>query len=361
MLMAQIFVQAKRLRKIELLQNLQRGIMTIMKIAITGGAGSIGRRIVQAYLDAGHDVLVIDSLIYKTQQVVDPRARLYRVDIRDEIVSTILQEERPDIVSHHVSQEPSVVPGEQLIANADVHIRGLLNVLEGSVNASARKFIFASGGNDLYKRAADLPVSEDAPLSPQSACDISKIAGEWYVRYFTQHYGLQHIILRYADVYGANTSGQERTSHSIHYLLSMLAQQRSPIIRGTGEELRDHIFIDDVVRANLQALDLGNNQTCNISSGQGYSLNRLFQITASLLKSSIEPTYMFSFKEEKRDIVLDNTRAQHCLRWQPEISLTSGIQRLIAEMKLEDEQPVQNDVMALQKKSDTEKRELTMV
>lgn len=361
MLMAQIFSQVKRLRKIELLQQLKRGMVTIMKIAITGGAGSIGRRIVQAYLDAGHDVLVIDSLIYKTRQVVDPRARLYRVDIRDKIVSTILQEERPDIVSHHVSQEPSVVPGEQLIANADVHIRGLLNVLEGSVNACAKKFIFASGGNDLYEQTGDLPVSEDAPLSPQSAYDISKVAGEWYVRYFTQHYSLQHIILRYADVYGANPNVQERASHPIHYLLSMFAQKRSPIIRGTGKELRDHIFIDDVVRANLQALDLGNNQTCNISSGQGYSLNQLLQITANQLKSSIEPTYLFSFMEEKRNIALDNTRAQHSLRWQPEISLTTGIQRLIAEMRLE-EQPIQSGVITTrQKKSETEKRELSMV
>lgn len=359
--MAQIFSLTKRLRKIELLQQLKRGMVTIMKIAITGGAGSIGRRIVQAYLDAGHDVLVIDSLIYKTQQIVDPRARLYRVDIRDKIVSTILQEERPDIVSHHVSQKTSVFPGEQPIANADVHIRGLLNVLEGSISASVKKFIFASSGNDLYERTGDLPVLEDAPLSPRSAYDINKVAGEWYVRYFTRLYGMQHIILRYADVYGTNISMQERTSHPIHYQLSMLSQQRSPIIRGTGKELRDHIFIDDVVRANLQALDLGNNQTCHISSGQGYSLNQLFQITASLFKSSIEPTYLFSFMEEKHDIVLDNTRAHHCLRWQPEVSLICGIQRLITEMKLGEEQQTPNDVIARQKKSDTEDRELTMV
>jgi UDP-glucose 4-epimerase len=332
-----------------------------MKIAITGGTGSIGRRIVQAYLDAGHDVLVLDSLIYKTQQVVDPRARLYRVDIRDKVVSTILQEERPDIVSHHISQQPSIVPGEQLITNADVHIRGLLNLLESSINASVKKFIFASGGNDLYKRTGELPVSEDAPLSPQNADDISKVAGEWYVRYFTRFYGLQHIILRYADVYGANTSVQEHASHPIHYLLNMFAQQRSPIIRGTGKEVRDHIFIDDIVRANLQALDLGHNQTFNISSGQGYSLNQIFHVTASLLKSGIEPTYLFSFLEEKHDIVLDNTRAQHYLQWQPQVSLTTGIQSLIEEMRLEEEQSIQNSVMVQKKKSDTEKRELSMV
>jgi UDP-glucose 4-epimerase len=363
--MAQSYSPAIRTKNFELLQQLKRGMVTIfMKIAITGGAGSIGRRIVQAYLDAGHDVLVIDSLIHRTQQVVDPRARLYRVDIRDKIVGTILQEERPDIVSHHVSQQPCVIPGAQVITDADVHIHGLLHVLEGSVNAAVKKFIFASGGNDLYERTTNLPVTEDAPLSPQNAHDISKVAGECYVRYFTRCYGLQHTILRYADVYGANKNMQEpaaRASHPIHYLLSMLAQQRSPIIRGTGKEARDHIFIDDVVQANMQALDLGHNQTFNISSGQAYSLNQLFQIIASLLKSSIEPTYLFSFSDAKRDMALDNTRAQRDLQWQPEISLTVGIQCLIEEMGLEGEPSAQSDVMVRQKKDDTEQRALTMV
>jgi UDP-glucose 4-epimerase len=224
--------------------------------------------------------------------------------------------------------------------------------------------IFASGGNDLYEQTANLPVTEDAPLNPQSAHDISKIAGEWYVRYFTRLYGLQHIILRYADIYGASISMQEpssHTSHPLHYLLSMLAQQRSPIIRGTGKEVRDHIFIDDVVRANLQALDRGHNQTFNISSGQGYSLNQLYQITTDLLKSSIEPTYLFSFSEEKHDIILDNSRAQRYLQWQPEISLTVGIQRLIEEMGLGGEPSTLSDAKGRQKQDDPEKRALTMV
>jgi UDP-glucose 4-epimerase len=342
--------------------NEERDGKYIMKIAITGGAGSIGNRITQAYLDVGHDVLVIDSLTFRKQRVIDPRARLYRVDVRDKVLSTILQEERPDIVSHHISQQPSVVPGEQLLTEADIHIRGLLNVLESSVNASVKKFIFASGGNDLYERTANLQVTEDAPLNPQSAHDISKAAGEWYVRYFTRHYGLQHTILRYADVYGASISAEERCSHPIHYLLSMFAQQRSPIIRGTGKEVRDHIFIDDIVQANLQVLNLGNNQTFNISSGQGSSLNQIFQIIASLLKSDIEPTYLFSlFLEEQYGIVLDNTRAQRGLEWQPEVSLTTGIKSLIKEMRWEDEQPSQNGTMLPKRQSNREKRELTPV
>jgi UDP-glucose 4-epimerase len=140
----------------------------------------------------------------------------------------------------------------------------------------------------------------------------------------------------------------------------MLVQQRSPIIRGTGKEVRDHIFIDDVVRANLQVLDLGHNQTFNISSGQGYSLNQLFQIISSLLNSSIEPTYLFSFTEEKQHVVLDNTQAQLLLQWQPEVSLQTGIQRLLAEMKPHNASSTHGNAIAQLEEDDPAKHALTM-
>ncbi len=302
-----------------------------MKIAITGGAGFIGKHITKAYLDAGHDVIVIDNLACNMQQHIDTRARFYRLDIRDTHLSTILQQERPDIVSYHVAQPHTIVPCTQLLAEADVHVHGLLNVLQGCVNASVKKVIFASSGNSLYGHPARLPVTEETSLAPQSAYDISKVAGEWYVRYYTRNYGLQHIILRYADVYAANIGVHEQAAHLLHYFAHMFAQQRSPIIRGTGEQRRDHIFIDDIVRANLQALTLGNNQTFNISSGQGYSPNQLFQLTAHLLQSSIEPTYISGPLDEEYAIVLDNTLAQRLLKWRPEVSLESGIRRLIKQ------------------------------
>src|SRR5207249_3349703 len=106
-------------------------IFQLMKIAITGGAGFIGSHLTRAYLDAGHDVFVIDTLINGSREAVDPRARFYQLDIRDVKLQTVLQKERPDIVSHHVVQRQSSLPlGEPSLTDADVHIRGLLNVLD---------------------------------------------------------------------------------------------------------------------------------------------------------------------------------------------------------------------------------------
>src|SRR3984893_19149807 len=136
-----------------------------MKIAITGAAGFIGAQVTKAYLDAGHDVLVIDSLLYGAHQVVDPRARFYQVDIRDGKLRTILQDERPEIVSHHASQKRFTASCEQAMADADVHIRGLLNVLDSCVNASVGKFIFASGGNNLYRSSGGVGKTNPGQIS----------------------------------------------------------------------------------------------------------------------------------------------------------------------------------------------------
>jgi UDP-glucose 4-epimerase len=306
-----------------------------MKIAITGGAGVIGRHLTKAYLDAGHDVVVIDNLSSKTSQASDPRARFYQVDIRANQLRTILQNERPQIVSHHVTQCVDTA-GEPARMNADVHIRGLLHVLDSCVEASVSKLIFASGGNTLYGPvdAEHDPLSEDTPLCPCQPVDISHIAGEWYVRHYTQQYGLKHTILRYADVYGeTDPTHMTAATHPLSYFIAMLKEQRRPIIRGSGNIIHDHIFIDDVVQANLIALQRGENRTLHISSGQGYTLNQLYHMVALIMNSDIEPLYISGSLAENCAITLDNRRARRELEWRPKVSLQEGIRYLVQHIR----------------------------
>jgi UDP-glucose 4-epimerase len=302
-----------------------------MKIAITGGAGFIGTHLTKSYLDAGHDVLVIDNLSRGLRKTIDPRARFYEIDVRDGKLRTILQQERPDLVSHHVVQWRYNFPFERSLADADVHIRGLLNVLDGCIDASVRKIIFASGGNGMYGQVEtrQLPLSEETPLRPQHPIDISRMAGEWYVRHYSHYYGLKHTILRYANVYGeTNNTHSSDIRHPINYFIEMLAEQRRPIIRGTGEERHDHIFIDDVVQANQCVLKQGDNQTLHISSGYCYTLNQLYRMIATAMKSELRPLYI-SGSLATSAIALDNTRAHQLLNWQPEVSIQEGIQRIV--------------------------------
>ena len=319
-----------------------------MKIAIMGGAGFIGSQLAKAYLDAGHDVLIIDTLVNSSRDAVDPRTRFYSSDIRDSQLQNLLQRERPDVVSYHVAHRSQLdLPlEERSLLDADVHVRGLLNVLDSCVAASVSKFIFASGGNDLYERSgyleygngegareSDEPpfvANEDTPLCPQKPSAITKVAGEGYVRYYTRQYGLPHTILRYADVYGETNI--ESARHPLTYFARLLLEHGRPTIRGAVAATRDHIFIDDVVLANLAALTRGRNQTLHISSGQGYSVNELFAAVAEALRSEIEPLYLSSSLTRATSCVLDNTQAGLALGWRPEVDLFTGVRRAIERL-----------------------------
>ncbi len=307
-----------------------------MKIAITGGAGFIGSHIARAYLDAGHDVIVIDNLSHGARTAIDARARFYLMDIRDEKLRTVLQNERPDIVSHHASQFYTMhTPiNEHTLADADVHVRGLINVLEACLAAQVTKIIFASGGNSLYGRVNEeqLPLTEATPLCPQRPQDISKVTGEWYVRYYTQTYNLQHTVLRYADVYGE--TDLEYAHHPLSTFVQTISDGRRPVLRGAHSVLRDHVFIDDVVRANLCALKRGTNETVHISAGHGCTLYQLYRVVAILLHNEVEPAYLPSGTLlEPTSIVLDNTHAQHVLGWSPEVNMVQGVQRAVAMLQ----------------------------
>ncbi len=324
-----------------------------MKIAITGGAGFIGSHITKAYLDAGHDVVVIDNLSHGSRAAVDGRARFYSMDIRDEKLRTVLQQERPDIVSHHAAHHHATraAINVQSLADADVHVRGLINVLESCVSAQVSKLIFASGGNTLYGRVAieQLPLTEATPLCPQRPCDISKVAGEWYIRYYSQCYGLQHTILRYADVYGE--TDREMAHHPLSYFVYTMSEGHRPIIRGASNVLHDHVFIEDVVRANLRALTRGDNETVHVSAGHGCTLHQLYRVAAILLESKLEPVYASSGTlVEPTPIILDNTRAQHVLGWSPEVNMVKGVQQAVAMLRA-----------SLQVPSQPEKHEPVMV
>lgn len=311
-----------------------------MKIAIIGGAGFIGSHLAKAYLDAGHDVLVIDTLINGSLDAVDARARFYQVDMRDCKLQSILQRERPDIVSHHAvhRSQDSQALDELSLVDADVHVRGLLNVLDGCVAASVSKIIFASNGNSLYGDGGSVAaeeqgdaktfvVHEDTPLSPLKPYDITKVAGEAYVRYYARKYGLSHTIFRYADVYGE--TNKELAQHPLTYFTRMLLEHRRPVIRGAANEIHDHIFIDDVVQANLRVLARGHNQTLHISTGEGYSLNDLFAAVASYVRSELEPLYLSQPLLNAASCILDNTQAALALGWTPAVDFASGVQRAV--------------------------------
>jgi UDP-glucose 4-epimerase len=217
-----------------------------------------------------------------------------------------------------------------------VHIRGLLNVLAGCVDAQVAKFVYASGGHTLYRpfplsaSYQHQPIDEDTPLSPQWPQDISTLTGEMYVRYYTQQHGLSHLILRYADVYGEQDPAC--VWHPLSVFLRDTLYQRQTIFTRHSQDVRDHLFIDDAVRANLFALERGRNETVHISSGQGHCLHDFYHLATELLGSNMMPRYLVPATIAPTWLVLANERARHVLGWQPEISLASGLEKAMARL-----------------------------
>lgn len=143
------------------------------------------------------------------------------------------------------------------------------------------------------------------------------------MRYYAQQYRLPYLILRYADIYGE--ADPLRAWHPLTSFLAQLSLQRRPTIRGTDRDVRDHIFIDDVVRANLCALERGVNETLHISSAQGYTLKQFYHAASRMLQSDIPPVYVSSSSAEPTAIILDNRRAYQVLKWRPEIDFLTGV------------------------------------
>jgi UDP-glucose 4-epimerase len=303
-----------------------------MKIVVVGGTDFIGSHLVKTYLDAQHEVVLIDTIPDRSQYSIDIRARSYTVVLHDSQMGTILQQERPELVSYHAGHLYDLISGEQHAQTGD--LQSLLNVLEGCVSARVGKIVFAVAGNNLYGRLEEeqLPASEDMPLCSRSAHGVAMIASEWYVRNYTQQYGLKHTILRYADVYGEEDSAY--IHHPLTHFVRALAQQQSPLIEGTGDEIRDAIFIDDVVRANLSVLERGDNETFNISSGRGSTLNQLYRVVAKLLGSERQPVHVPGGLDRGSSIVLDNSRARAVLGWQPQVTLYEGVQEAIRRLNV---------------------------
>ncbi|MBX5451507.1 NAD-dependent epimerase/dehydratase family protein [Thermogemmatispora sp.] len=299
----------------------------MVKIAITGGAGFIGAQLTRACLEAGHQVIVIDSLANGARERLDPRVRFYQLDIRDPQLHTVLQMERPDIVSHHAACRATPLPGQRPLTDADINLHGLLNLLDGCIAANVGRIIFASGGNDLYRTEGQaLPLGEEAPLCPRRPLDISKLAGEWYIRYYSRHYGIEHVILRYADVYGEIE--RQTAQHPLTEFIYSLLEKKRVIIRAPKGEKRDHIYISDVIQAHLLALERGSNCTIHISSGTATSLEEFYQRAAALLSASeVAPLYLNERGRSGAAVALDNSRARQILGWQPTIDLEEGIRR----------------------------------
>lgn len=304
-----------------------------MKIVVTGGAGFIGSQVVDAYVEAGHQVLVVDNLSTGQRQHVNPAARLIEIDVNDATLTGLFRLERPDVVNHHAANASVAISMRLPQFDATQNILGTLNVLEAARLAHVSKFIYVSSGGAMYGNPQYLPMDENHPTDPISPYALSKTTGERYVRMYGTEHGLRWTSLRYANVYGPR-----QDPHGEAGVVSIFCQNLldglAPEIHWDGEQTRDFVYVGDCVRANLLAVDAGDGQAYNVGTGVGTSINSLFYTLAEITGyTDLQPRRGPRRPGDARDSYLNCHKIERDLKWHVQVSLREGLERTWAHFQ----------------------------
>lgn len=303
-----------------------------MKIVVTGGAGFIGSHVVDAYVQAGHQVVVIDNLSSGKREHINPKANFYQLDIRDEAVREVIGNERPDIINHHAAQ----IDVRRSVADprfdADTNILGSIRMAEAAIEFGVKKFVYISSGGAVYGEPEYLPCDESHPVHPICPYGASKYAFELYLHMFKLNNNLDYTILRYANVYGPRQDPHGEAGVVAIFSGQMLDQQ--PVtINGSGEQVRDFVYVGDCARANLMVLDSGSGDTFNLGVGQGTTINQIFEELKKLTSYPHQAYFGPPKAGETFKIYLDATHACTALGWEPIYSLREGLQATVNYFK----------------------------
>jgi UDP-glucose 4-epimerase len=294
-----------------------------MKILVTGGAGFIASQIVDAYIEQGHSVTILDDLSSGKKANVNPKATLVTQDIRDPNLSTLFAKSGFELVNHHAAQIDVRRSVQDPFFDASVNVLGTLRLLECCRTYGARKFIFASSGGAIYGECKQ-PAVETQAVNPESPYGYSKSVAETYIRFYQKYYGLSYTVLRYANVYGPRQDSHGEAGVVSIFIGKRLANE--PVtIYGNGKQERDYVFVGDIVAANVAALTQGQNGTFNIGTQVATSVNSLYEKIADLQAGSPKPSYAPARAGELERSVLNNALAKEKLGWQPSRTLEQGI------------------------------------
>ena len=300
-----------------------------MRIAVTGGAGFIGSNIVDAYLERGHEVHILDDLSTGQKSNLNRRAELHQVDIADAAAARVIERIKPDALSHHAAQMDVRHSVSDPGFDARVNILGFINLLQACKDSGVKKVIFASSGGAVYGEQDVFPAAEDHPTRPASPYGVSKRSGELYLSYYQQAFGLPYIALRYANVYGPRQSAKGEAG-VVAIFLSLLLAGKIPLINGDGGQTRDYVYVGDVVAANVAALESSFIGPINIGTGIETDVVSIFKHLRRAVGSAIEAQHGPAKPGEQRRSCLDTRRATEVLGWRPQMILADGLQRTAA-------------------------------
>ncbi len=300
-----------------------------MRILVTGGAGFIGSHVAEQCRNAGHEVAVLDDFSTGKRSNIPEGVQLYECDIRDSSLEAAVRDFSPEVISHHAAQMSVRVSIQHPRRDAQINVEGSINLLEIAATAGVRKIIYASTGGAMYGEPRYLPCDEDHPIVPLSHYGISKHTVEHYLELYSQLYDLDFTVLRYPNVYGPRQD-PEGEAGVVAIFIGLMLQNRPVTIYGDGKQERDFVYVGDVARSNLLALDRGSRTIVNLGSGRGMSVNQIFAALAEAIGYRHEPQFAPVRAGEVYKIYLTGDLARQRLDWEPLTSFQDGLNLTVA-------------------------------
>ncbi len=299
-----------------------------MRTLVTGGAGFIGSHVAEILLTGGHHVDIVDDLSTGHRRNLPTGAAFFQQDIREAELLPLFERLRPEVVFHLAAQMDVRHSVADPVFDGSVNVLGTVRVLEAARSSGCRLVVFASTGGAIYGEQEHFPAEEGHPCRPESPYGVSKFCAEQYLHYFARSGGPACICLRFANVYGPRQDPHGEAGVVAIFCRQMLRGE-VPTINGDGLQTRDFVFVSDVARANLKALDFAKSGVFNIGTGQETDINTLAGELKRLCGFSGECIQGPPKAGEQRRSCLAVGLAAELLGWRPEVPLQEGLKSTV--------------------------------
>jgi UDP-glucose 4-epimerase len=318
---------------------------TKRRILVTGGAGFIASHVADAYLEAGHDVWIVDDLSSGRTENIPADAEFVEMDVRDPGIRDLFREVRFDLVNHHAAQIDVRVSVTDPARDASINLLGLLNLTEAAIEVGTQRVVFVSSGGVVYGEPEQIPTPETAPKLPLSPYGVTKLGGEFYLNYYRKIRGLEYVALRYSNVFGPRQDPHGEAGVVAIFCNRLLAGQALTVF-GDGEQTRDYVYVKDVVSANMLAseVDMGDGEgldsrAFNVGTGVGTSVVRLAEVLEGIAGSAPERKHEAARPGELRHSTLDASLIRS-RGWAPAFTLEQGLRQTFEYIANQSSEPV---------------------
>jgi UDP-glucose 4-epimerase len=295
-----------------------------LKILVTGGAGFIASQIADAFINDGHQVVIVDDLSTGFKKNINPKARFVKANICDKNLNKLFEEEKFDVVNHHAAQMDVRRSVKDPEFDATTNILGTINLLQNCVKYGVNKFMFASTGGAVYGEQDYFPADEKHNTQPKSPYGISKLAVEKYLYFYKSEFDLNYSILRYANIYGPRQNAMGEAG-VVAIFSTKLLKGGQPVINGHGKQTRDYVFVGDVVKANLLLLNDTDSDIFNVGTTIETDVNQLFNYLNNITGAGKEEKHGPAAAGEQMRSVITSEKMFKKFGWKPSTKLEDGL------------------------------------